>query len=73
MPTYLRDRGWTPVEMAIWLFALATMVTIAILFITEVVGSWALIVGSGIVAVAALLRYRAETGRGRRSRDDDDE
>jgi Flp pilus assembly protein TadB len=59
--------------VAIWLFALVAMITIGILFVTKVVGSWALLVGSGIVVAVALLRYRAETERAKRNADDHDE
>lgn len=66
---YLRGRGWTAIEVAIWLIALIVMITVAILFAAGAVGSWALLVGIGIVAVVALLRYRAEAEQKKRSSD----
>jgi hypothetical protein len=65
-PHYLRDRGWTRIEVAVWLLALVAMITIGILFSTKTVGSWALFVGVGIVGAVTLLRYRAETEQKKR-------
>ena len=56
MPGFLQKRGWTPIEVALWLFTLV----LVILSVTKVVGSWALLVGIVISTVVALLRYRAE-------------
>jgi Tfp pilus assembly protein PilE len=61
MPRYLRNRGWTPVEVAIWLIVLGAMILIAILFFTDVVGSGPIIMASLVSAALALQRYRVET------------
>jgi hypothetical protein len=69
-PGYPRKRPWAPLEVAIWFLALIIMITVGILVVTKVVGPWALIFGSGIVAAVGLLRYRAETERANRNVDD---
>lgn len=69
---YLKSRGWTRLEVAIWLFALAFVVVIGILLITGVVGHWVLPVGGLIVLALGLMRYRAEAERKRRNADDGD-
>lgn len=56
MPGFLQKRGWKPIEVALWLFALV----LVILSVTKVVGSWALLIGIVISTVVAFLRYRAE-------------
>lgn len=58
---YLQSRRWTPLEFGIWLSALIVTITLVVLVVTDVVGSWALIVASAIAAAVSLLRYRAET------------
>jgi len=70
MPGYLRDRGWTRLEVAIWLFALVFVVTSWILLVAQVVGQWVLPVGGVIVLALGLMRYRAETEQKGRSADD---
>ncbi len=72
-PGYLRNRRWTRLEVTIWLFALAFMITSGILVVTQVVGHWVLPVGGGIAAALGLMRYRAETERANRNVDDHDE
>jgi hypothetical protein len=69
-PGYLRNRRWTPLEVAIWFSALIVEITIVILVVTRVVGPWALLIGSGIVAAVSLLGYRAETEQKKRNADD---
>jgi predicted exporter len=69
-PIHLLRRPWTRVEVAIWLLALTTILTIGILLVTNVVGSWAVLFGSGIVVAVGLMRYRAETTQAKRSADD---
>lgn len=63
MPDYLRDRRWTRLEMAIWLFALVFVIATGILLATQVVGNWVLPVGGMIVLALGLMRYRAEAER----------
>lgn len=57
-------RQWTRVEVALWFFALVVMITVGILVLIKVVGSWALFVGSVTVFAVLSLRYRAEIKRG---------
>jgi hypothetical protein len=56
--------------VAIWLFALVTLITVAVLFKAKVVGSWALVVASLFSAALALHRYQAETEQKKRNADD---
>jgi len=70
MAGYLRDRGWTRLEAAIWIVALVFAITSGILLATQVVGRWVLPVGGVIVLALGLMRYRAETEQKRRSADD---
>lgn len=73
MPGYLRNRGWTRLEVGVWLFALAFMITSGILLVTQVVGHWVLPVGGMIAAALGLMRYRAETEQEKRNADDQGE
>jgi hypothetical protein len=59
--------------VAIWLLALLVIITMGILVATKVIGSWALLVSSGIVAVVGLLGYRTETEQANRNADDHDQ
>lgn len=61
-------RGWTRLEVAIWLFALAFVVIGGILLVTEVVGHWVLPVGGVIAMALGLMRYRAEAEQKRAKR-----
>jgi hypothetical protein len=63
MPKYLRNRGWTPVEVLIWLLLVVAGVTAVVLVNAEVVGSWVFPVGSLLAAALALHRIRVERGR----------
>lgn len=67
---YLKRRGWTRGEVAIWLFALAFVIIGGILLVTEVVGHWVLPVGGVIVLALGVMRYRAEAEQKRRNADD---
>jgi hypothetical protein len=69
-PGYLRNRQWTRLEVAIWLFALAFIAISGILVVTHVAGLWVLPVGGGIAAALGLMRYRAETEQAKRNADD---
>lgn len=60
-------RRWTRREFAIWLSALIVTFTLGGLAVTNVIGAWALLVSSMIVMIVGLLRYRAETERGKRN------
>jgi Flp pilus assembly protein TadB len=64
---YLRRRGWTHLEAAVWLFALAAVVVSDILLITGVVGHWAVFLGGVILLALGLMRYRAEAGQKKRN------
>jgi Flp pilus assembly protein TadB len=66
IPGYPRNRGWTRLEVAIWLFALAFVITSGILLAAHVVGDWVPLVGSVIVMALGLMRYRAETAQKKR-------
>jgi Flp pilus assembly protein TadB len=67
---YLKSRGWTHLEVAIWLFALVLVVIGGILLVTEVVGHWVLPIGGVIVLALGLMRYRAEAAQKRRNAGD---
>lgn len=60
MTGYLRNRHWTRLEVAIWLFAVAFMVIGGALVLTQAVGYWVLAVGGVIAASLGLMRYRAD-------------
>jgi Flp pilus assembly protein TadB len=70
---YLQSRGWTPLEVRIWLLALVAVITLATLVATGVVGSWALLVACAIAAAFGLMRYRTEAEQKRRNADDQGE
>jgi hypothetical protein len=57
---YLKRRGWTRGEVAIWLFALAVVIIGGILLVMEVVGHWVLPVGGVILLALGVMRYRAD-------------
>lgn len=57
---FLRNRGWSRLEVAIWVFGLAFILVAVILVILEVAGSWLLLVAGVIPVAIGLMRYRAE-------------
>jgi hypothetical protein len=57
-------RQWTRGEVVLWFLALIVLITVGILVLTHVVGSWALFVGSVTVFAVVSLRYGAEIKRG---------
>lgn len=63
MPGSLRDRRWTRLEMAIWLFALTFVIATGILLATQVVGNWVLPVGGLIVLALGLMRIEQKPSR----------
>jgi len=67
MPGYLRNRGWTPVDVAIWLVALLVVIIIQTLSVIGVIGSWGLLAGSGVAMAVGFWRYRAETEQNMRN------
>jgi|GEM_PF-4551797 len=69
---YLKSRGWTRLEVAIWLFALAFVIILGILLVTEVVGHWVLPAGGLIVLALGLMRYQAETEQKKGNADNED-
>lgn len=71
-PVFLRNREWTRLEVAMWLFLLVFMITSGILLVTQKVGHWVLPVGGLIAASLGLMRYRAEAERPKRNADDHD-
>lgn len=54
---YLKSLGWTRLEVAVWLFALAFAIISGILLVTEAVGHWVLPVGGVILLALGLMRY----------------
>jgi len=60
------NRRWTPLQIAVWLLALLVVIALGILVATNLVGTWALLIGNGIAVVVGLLAYRAETQRANR-------
>jgi hypothetical protein len=69
-PGYLRSLGRTRLEVSIWLFAVAFMITSGILLITDKVGHWVILVGGLIAAGLGLMRYRSEAAQKKRNADD---
>jgi Flp pilus assembly protein TadB len=67
---YLKRRGWTRLEGAIWLFALAFVIVIEILLVAGVVGHRVLFLGGAILLALGLMRCRAEAKQKRRNADD---
>lgn len=59
-PVNLRSRRWTRHEVAIWFSALIVAITLDVLVLINVLGSWALAVVSVIALGVAVMRYRAE-------------
>jgi hypothetical protein len=55
-----RKRRWTRLELSIWISAVAFLIIAGILVVTQLVGDWVLLVGSGIGVAVSLMRYRAE-------------
>lgn len=70
MPKYLRNRGWTPVEVTIWLLLVVACIIAEVLVDAEVVGSWVFPVGSLLAAALALHRIQVEARRRRGGADD---
>jgi hypothetical protein len=69
-PRYLWNRRWTRFQVAIWLSALLVVIAVGILVATKVIGSWALLISSGVVAIVGLLGYWDETERVNRNGED---
>lgn len=69
MPKYLRNRGWTPVEVAIGLLLAVAWITFEVLVDAEVVESLPFFVLSFLAAALALHRIRVETEQKRRNAD----
>lgn len=72
MTGYLKSRGWTRLEGAIWLIAMAVVIVSEILLVAGVVGHWVLFLGGAILLALGLMRYQAETNQKRRNADDMD-
>jgi len=68
-PGYLRNLGRTRLEVAIWLFTVAFMITSGILLITDQVGHWVILAGGLIAAGLGLMRYRSEAAQKKRNAD----
>lgn len=63
IPKYLRNRGWTPVEVLIWLLLMVALITFAVLVDVGVVRSLPFFAVSFLAAALALHRMRVETRR----------
>jgi uncharacterized membrane protein YoaK (UPF0700 family) len=57
---YFNGKPWTRREVLIWLLVLIVAVILGVLIVTNVLGSWALLVASIFSLGVALMRYRAE-------------
>jgi hypothetical protein len=64
---------WTPLEVTIWFLAIIFAIVAGILFLTEVIGPWVLIIEGAIATVVGLMRYSAETEQVKRNADDQGE
>jgi membrane associated rhomboid family serine protease len=70
---YLRNRGWTRLEVVIGTLAVSFFVVAGVLLITKGTGSWATLIGCALGVVLGLLRYRAERKTTSRNADDRNE
>jgi Flp pilus assembly protein TadB len=66
---FLRNRGWSRLEVAIWVFGLALILIAVVLVIIAVAGNWLLLVAGVIPVAIGLMRYRAEAEQKKRSAD----
>jgi membrane associated rhomboid family serine protease len=57
---YLRNRGWTRLEVVIGVLAVSSFVVAGVFVITKGTGSWATLIGCALGVVLSVLRYRAE-------------
>lgn len=64
---------WTPLEVAIWLLALIVTISLGVLFVTDTVGSWAVVVPGAMGVIVGLWRYRVEAEQKKRNADDQGE
>jgi predicted anti-sigma-YlaC factor YlaD len=64
------ENKWTPLEIAIWLSALAVTIILGIMVVTEAIGSWAGIVPGAMGVLLALWRYRVEAERKKQTPED---
>ena len=60
---YLQSKRLTPLEVAIWISALIITIILGVLFVTKVVGTWAVLIPGGLAMGLGLMRYRAETAQ----------
>jgi Flp pilus assembly protein TadB len=63
-------REWTPLEIAIWLSALAGTIVLGVLAVTGAIGSWAAIVPGAMGVIVALWRVRVEAERKKQTPED---
>jgi heme/copper-type cytochrome/quinol oxidase subunit 3 len=59
--------------LAIWSSALIVTIILGVLFVTKVVGTWVILIQSGLAIGVGLWRYRVETEQKKRNADDKDE
>jgi fatty acid desaturase len=60
---YFNGKPWTRREVLIWLSALILAVILGVLIVTNVLGSWALLVAPFLASGVGLMRFRAEKQR----------
>lgn len=60
---YLNVQPWTRREVFVWLSALIVAVCFGVLFLTNVLGSWALLVAPILALGVGSMRYRNEVKR----------
>lgn len=60
---YFNGKSWTRREVLIWLSAMIVAVTLGVLFVTNVLGSWVLLVAPILIFGLVFMRYRAEVNR----------
>jgi hypothetical protein len=60
MSIQFNGQPWTRREVVIWLLALIVAVVLGVLFITNVLGSWALLIAPFLGLGVGSMRYRAE-------------
>jgi O-antigen/teichoic acid export membrane protein len=71
MPDYLKKRGWTGLELALWILAASVFVVSGVLLLAHAVGHWVLLVGGVLGACLGLMRLRAEVRQQKKGASDD--
>ena len=58
---HFSSRRWTRREVTVWLSASILAITLGVLAVTNLLGSWALVIAYFVVVGVAFMRYRAES------------